>query len=60
MNKILSEKDFQKYFLNKLQDENDYIIRDGRNYNRDFAMDKELVFQFLNTTQPEKINKLRK
>ena len=60
MNTILSEKEYQKFFLNYLKDNNDYIIRKDANYDRLTAMDKELLFRFLETTQPKEIASLRK
>lgn len=60
MNQILSEKEYQTYFLNKLKNENGYIIRDASNYDPYYAMDKVLLIQFLDETQPDKMVKLRK
>ena len=60
MNQILSEKEYQTYFLNKLKNENGYIIRDASNYDPCYAMDKVLLIQFLDETQPDKMAKLRK
>ena len=60
MNTILSEKEYQKFILNYLRDNNGYIIRKNVNYDRLTAMDKELLFQFLEATQPKEIASLRK
>ena len=60
MNNILSEREFQKFFLKKLEQDNGYIIRNADNYDRLYAVDRELLFNFLNSTQPETMNYLRK
>lgn len=60
MNNILSEKDFQKFLLERLEQDNGYIIRKAANFDRRFAMDRELLFQFLWDTQPEPMDALRK
>lgn len=60
MNNILSEKQYQKFILNYLKDNNGYIIRTDDDFDRLFAMDKELLFKFLNDTQPEEMASLSK
>ena len=60
MNDILSEKEYQKYILERLEQDNGYIVRDAKNYDRLFAMDRELLFQFLYDTQPETMETLSK
>ena len=60
MTNILSEKEFQHYIMDKLETENGYIIRDAVKYDRKYAMDKELVIKFLDDTQPETMQTLRK
>lgn len=60
MNNILSEKQYQKFILNYLKDNNGYIIRTDDDFDRLFAMDKELLFKFLNDTQPEEMATLSK
>lgn len=57
---ILSEKEFQKYLLERLERDNGYIIRDAKNFDRYFAIDREMLFSFLNNTQPETMEYLRK
>lgn len=59
MNDILSEKAYQKYILDRLR-ENSYVIRPAAQYDRRYAMDRELFFQFLETTQPKAMEALRK
>ena len=58
MNTILSEKDYQKYILQRLV-ENGYVIRQADHYDRRFAMDPDMLFQFLEATQPQKMTKLK-
>lgn len=60
MTNILSEKDYQKFLLERLSQDNGYIIRDSRKFDRYFAVDREMLFQFLNTTQPDTMDYLRK
>ena len=52
---ILSEKEYQKFILERLEKDNDYIIRDAKKFDRYFAMDREMLFKFLNDTQAETI-----
>ncbi len=59
MNQILSEKEYQRYFIDKLN-ENGYLEREAHNYDRLHAIDQDLLIQFLDDTQPEKMEKLRK
>ena len=60
MNSILSEKEYQKFILERLEQDNEYIIRDSKKYDRYYAVDRELVFKFLNNTQPDKMQILEK
>lgn len=60
MNNILSEKDFQKFLLERLELDNGYIIRKATNFDRRFAVDREMLFKFLNDTQPDTMAYLRK
>ncbi|MFA6836900.1 MAG: DEAD/DEAH box helicase family protein [Fibrobacteraceae bacterium] len=57
---IKERADYQRYILNYLKDQNGYIVRKDANYDRTFAMDRELLFEFLDETQPEQTEKLRK
>ena len=59
MNNILSEKDYQKFLLERLAD-NGYVIRKASNFDRLFAVDREMLFKFLNDTQPDTMDYLRK
>lgn len=59
MNEVLTEKDYQKYLLERLAD-NGYEIRPAKKYCRQTALDKEMLFRFLEETQAEKMTALRK
>lgn len=59
MNNILSEKEYQKYILERLQ-ENGYIVRPTTAFDKNFAIDRELLFKFLNNTQPSTMDALKK
>lgn len=60
MNNILTEKDYQAELLGILRDQNGYTIRKAKDFDRRFAIDREMLFDFLNDTQPETMEKLRK
>lgn len=60
MNNILSEKEYQSYIMDILEKQNGYVIRSNTKYDRNFAMDRELLVQFLEDTQPETMGILRK
>lgn len=60
MSDIQTEKDYQHYFMERLEQDNGYLIRDAKNFDRLYALDKELLFKFLNDTQPEKMAALKK
>ena len=60
MTNILSEKDYQKFLLERLSKENGYIIRKATNFDRYFAVDREMLFKFLNDTQQDTMDYLRK
>ena len=60
MNNILSEKEYQHFVMDRLSQDNGYIIRKATSYDRLFAMDRKLLFQFLNDTQPDEMAALRK
>ena len=59
MNNILSEKEYQKYILERLQ-ENEYVVRPSTDFDKSFAIDRELLFKFLNDTQPSAMDALKK
>ncbi len=57
---IVSEKEYQKFLLERLEKDNGYIIRKASNFDRYFAVDREMLFKFLNDTQPETMEYLGK
>lgn len=57
---LLSETDYQRYIIDYLVENNGYIERKNKNFDRLFAMDIEMLFKFLDTTQPETMAALRK
>ncbi len=60
MNEILSEKQYQHFIMDYLKQNNGYIIRTDKDFDRLFAIDKELLFKFLNDTQPDEMAILSK
>lgn len=60
MNKILSEKEYQKFILDILNKQNGYRIRKNVDYDRHFAMDIDMLFEFLYSTQPNTMESLTK
>lgn len=55
MNNILSEKDYLMFLLEYLEQDNSFIIQKVSQYDRRFATERELMFQFLNGTQPDEM-----
>lgn len=60
MNDILIEKQYQKFILDYLKKYNGYVIRKDEDFDRLYAMDKEMLFKFLNDTQPDEMEILSK
>ena len=60
MNSILSEKDYQHFIMDYLKVHNGYLVRSDKDFNRLYSMDTELLFHFLNNTQSEKMDVLKK
>lgn len=46
--------------MDYLQQNNGYVIRKNKDYDRLHAMDREMLFQFLNDTQPDEMDALKK
>lgn len=57
---IVSEKEYQKFLLERLEKDNGYVVRKASNFDRYFAVDREMLFKFLNDTQSETMDYLRK
>lgn len=60
MNNILSEKEYQRYIIDEMVNNNDYIERKAASFDRYFAIDREMLFKFLWDTQAETMELLRK
>lgn len=52
--------DYQRGIINYLEEHNGYRVRKNDNFNRRFAIDGELLVEFLEKTQPKKVEMLRK
>lgn len=59
MNNILTEKQYKAFIIERLR-KNGYEVRDAKQFDRFHAVDRELVFRFLEETQPETMEALRK
>lgn len=57
---ILSEEEYQEYIIDYLVKKNNYVERKDADFDRLFAMDREMLFKFLDTTQPDVMAALRK
>ena len=60
MNNVLSEKEYQRYIIDELVNNNGYIERKATDFDRLFAIDREMLFKFLWDTQPDTMESLRK
>ena len=60
MNNILSEKEYQHFIIDYLKTENGYIERKAKSYDRLFAIDREMLFNFLKNTQNDALIALEK
>lgn len=60
MNEILTEKQYQHFIMDYLKNNNGYLIRNDKDFDRLHAMDREMLFKFLNDTQPDEMEALRK
>lgn len=60
MNDILSEKQYQHEIMDYLQSVNGYRIRNAAAFDRYYAMDREMLFEFLNKSQPDIMAELYK
>lgn len=59
INNVLSEKEYQKFFLERLSEQG-YTIKPAINYDRLFAVDRKTLFEFLYATQPDEMKALEK
>lgn len=60
MSKVLTEKQYQRYIIDYLVSNNGYIERSDADFDRYYAIDRELLLKFLTDTQPDEITKLKK
>lgn len=60
MNNILSEKEYQRYIIDELVNNNGYVERKATYFDRYFAIDREMLFKFLWDTQADTMELLRK
>ena len=60
MNRVLNEKDYQRHIISYLVSQNGYIERKAAQYDKGLAMDREVLFHFLEDTQVEAMAALRK
>lgn len=60
MNEILTEKQYQHFIMDYLKSNNGYAIRKDKDFDRLHAIDREMLFKFLNDTQPDEMDALRK
>ena len=60
MSAILTEKEYQRHIINYLVSHNGYEERDAKKFDRLFALDREVLFRFLEETQPDEVRKLKK
>lgn len=59
MNNILSEKEYQKYILKNLA-ASGYEVQPADHYDRLFAVSRQELMRFLETTQPDEMESLKK
>ena len=57
---LREKEDFQKLILEYLKENNGYVIRDAKFFDAGLAMDKGILFSFLESTQEKELNELRK
>lgn len=60
MNEILTEKQYQHFIMDYLKKENGYLVRKDKDFDRLYAMDRDMLFKFLNDTQPDEMETLAK
>ncbi|GAA0809502.1 type I restriction endonuclease subunit R [Ligilactobacillus aviarius] len=52
--------EYQREIINHLVNENGYVERNHRNFDKNYALDRELLFEFLKDTQPDILEELSK
>ena len=51
--KLHTEEAFEQHFVSQLVGQQSYLERQDSNYDKDLALDKELLIEFIKKTQPE-------
>lgn len=54
-----TEKGLEAHISQYLVDENNYLLRENTNYDNVSCLDRDLLFQFLETTQPKAVARLK-
>lgn len=52
--------EYQREIIDHLVNENGYVERSHRNFDKNYALDRELLFEFLKNTQPDVLEELSK
>lgn len=52
--------EYQREIIDHLVNENGYVERSHRNFDKNYALDRELLFEFLKDTQPDVLEELSK
>lgn len=60
MNEILTEKEYQRYIIDRLVGDNGFVERKAKNFDRAFALDRDMLFGFLQETQPDEMDALHR
>lgn len=60
MNEILTEKQYQYFIMDYLKTKNGYLVRKSKDFDRLYAIDRKMLFDFLNDTQPDEMYALKK
>ena len=60
MNDIMTEKQYQRFIIERLTNDNQYIERKNSDFDRLFALDRGILFKFFEDTQPDTLAALRK
>ena len=54
-----TEKGLEAHISQYLVDANNYLLRENKSYDNVACIDRDLLFQFLETTQPKAVAKLK-
>ena len=60
MSRIITERQYQNYIIDYLVATNKYTKRTDQDFDRYYALDKELLFKFLEDSQPKEVEALKK